>query len=118
MAQMNYRLWSHKDKMMVYFNDSAFAEHYHLEGTEQKLMKFTGLFDANKMPIFEGDILLERLEDPESQQAIETEYEVIYSNQHAAYVIDESYHKDGSFMFPLAEALASSKYKIIKNIYR
>jgi hypothetical protein len=118
MGTMNYRLWNDKDKMMVYFNDSAFAEHYHKDGVEQKLMKFTGLFDANKMPIFEGDILLERLEDPESQQAIETEYEVMYSNQHAAYVIDESFNKDGTHLFPLAEAMVTSKYKVIRNIYR
>ena len=115
---LQYRLWNDRDKMMVYFNDQSFIEHYTREDHPVKLMRFTGVYDANKMPIYEGDILFERLEDPESEQAIETEYEVFYSDTHAGFVIDESYGKDRSFLFPLGEALVTSTYKVIRNIYR
>lgn len=118
MGLMQYRLWNDRDKMMVYFNDQAFTEHYSTADAPAKLMRFTGVYDANKMPIYENDILLERLEDHESNTIIETEYEVFYSDEHAAFMIDESFNKDKSQLFPLAEALVTSRYKVIRNIYR
>ena len=110
-SHKNFRVYSFLDKSFIYFDlDTGYPEG--VAGGVGEVQQNTGLKDANKTPIFEGDII-----DFTARYKIHGPTEVIYyGGSYGCNIINES---SGSKEFWLLNHIVQQYYpKVIGNIYQ
>lgn len=105
-----FRCWERAYILWGMVNDNADMT----EVDPETVCQYTGLTDKNGRKIFEGDILKENIEDPETTGTDKFIYTVQYSDDHCAFttsdVINEGYFE------PLGEYI-NENVEVIGNIF-